>query len=239
MSVARLRTRLAEGGFTIAAPLPREDYDALVPEAWRAQRSLDGAETVLIVANAGRTLWPLFVASPEASSPEDPLDRYTRRVLDEASRPDARFALYSEQRDGEYLPLVALARRAGLGTPGRVGVLLHPVSGPWLSLRAVVFVRERLARDEASTEPFDPCTGCPAPCASACHGQVVGEVTVDIEGCYRTPLTLPACATACDARSACVIGPEHAFSREQIAHHSLIRRPARRPGRGTPPTDSS
>lgn len=233
MSVARIRARLAEGGFAIAAPLPRRDYDARVPEPWRAERLLDGAESVLVVANAGRTLWPLFSASPEAALPEDPLDRYTRRVIDEAARPAAAFALYNEQRDDQYLPLVALAQHAGLGTPGRVGVLLHPEYGPWLSLRAVVFVREELAREEPA--PFDPCTGCPAPCADACHGRVVGADGVDVEACYQTRLTLPACATACDARSACVIGPEHAFSREQIAHHSLIRRPAR----GRPPSSAS
>ena len=36
-------------------------------------------------------------------------------------------------------------------------------------------------------------------------------------------LALPACATRCDARSACVVGPEHAYSAEQTAHHSRIR----------------
>lgn len=213
---------LARGGFEVTAPLPREIYDGLVADPWRGERVFPGARGVLVVANAGRTLWPLFSSSPEASRPEDPLDTYTRRVFEEATSPDAGFALYNERREGSYLPLVTLAERAGLGIPGRVGVLLHPVYGPWMSLRGVVFTREPV--ELAPVSSFDPCTGCPAPCAEACHGNVVHLDGVDVEGCYRTRLTLRECALRCDARAACVIGPEHAFSADQVAHHSRIRR---------------
>lgn len=221
MSAERVRAALAAGGFELSAPLPREEHDRLVPRAWQIDVVYPGAGSVLVIANAGRALWPLFQRSPEARLERDPLDRYTRRVFREAVGPDAGFALYNEQRDGAYLPLVALAERAGLGTPGRVGVLLHPVYGPWMSIRGVVFVRERLPFESA--EPFDPCPGCPAPCQDACHGRVIRPEGVDVEGCYRARLTLPECALRCDARRACVIGPEHAFSPEQVAHHSLIR----------------
>jgi epoxyqueuosine reductase QueG len=117
---------------------------------------------------------------------------------------------------------VKLAQRAGFGTPGKVGVLIHPTYGPWLAIRAVLLVAESL--EYAEPAPFDLCPTCPAPCATACHGQVISARGVDVAACYRTRLTLPACALACDARSACVVGPEHAYSREQIAHHSRIRR---------------
>jgi hypothetical protein len=149
-------------------------------------------------------------------------------VLSEACelcQPPARFALYREQREGSYLPLVALARRAGFGTPGRVGVLIHPVFGPWISIRGVVYLPFEV--EASATAAFDPCTGCLAPCASACHGGVIGPRSVDAEGCFRTRLLTPACRSACDARAACVVGREHAFTPEQVAHHSRIRwRPA-------------
>ncbi len=231
MSADRLRAALARGGFTLAAPLALEQYDALVPAPWKSERVFPAARGVLVVANAGRHVWPLFKAAPEAKLETDPFDRYTARVLSEATQPDAHFALYHEQREGVYLPLVALAQRAGLGTPGRVGVLLHPVYGPWMSLRAVVLLPEPV--DWSEPPPFSPCTGCPAPCERACHGGVVSGAGVDVEGCYRARLTLPECALRCDARRTCVIGPEHAFSLEQVAHHSLIRSPGR--GRRTRP----
>jgi len=229
VSVARIRAALAAGGFTPDAPLSAADYDALVPDPWRCERVWPGTCSVLVVANAGRTLWPLFGASPESRLENDPLDHYTRRVFAEASGDEAGFALYMEKREDRYLPLVALAERAGLGVPGRIGVLLHRVYGPWLSLRGLVFTSERV--EPLAVDAFDPCAGCPAPCQGACHGPAISEDGVDVDACYRTRLANPECALRCDARRACVVGPEHAFSAEQEAHHALIRRPAQRPDR--------
>jgi epoxyqueuosine reductase QueG len=216
---------LARAGLSLHGVLAIADYDSLVPEPWRSAALAPGARSAIVVGNAGRALWDEFVAAPELALEADPLDSYTRRVLEEAARlssPPARVGFYPDQRQGQYLPLVKLAQRAGFGTPGRVGVLIHPSYGPWIAIRAVLLVHESLA--PAQPEVFDPCTGCPAPCATACHGQVIGARGVDVAGCYRTRLTNPACALACDARSACVVGREHAYSRAQIAHHSKIRR---------------
>ncbi len=226
MSLEAIRSALRVAGFNLTGALPPAEYDARVPEPWRAARVHPACRGVLIVGNGGRSLWPIFSASPEARLRRDPLDSYTRRVLrDVASGVDAAFALYSDKREGQYLPLVALAERAGFGSPGRVGVLIHPEYGPWISIRGALFLNHTLAFEPPAA--FDPCRGCPAPCAAACHGGVIGPRTVDVEGCFRTKLLDRRCRSACDARSACVVGPDHAFSFEQIAHHSRIRwRPA-------------
>lgn len=214
------------------------DYDARVPEAWRTSRVHEGTQTVLVVANAGPLLWEQFRAAPEFALEQDPLDTYTRRVFDDALAAkgavgaEGAFALYNEKRDDAYLPLVALAQHAGLGSPGRVGVLLHPTYGPWMSLRGLVYVRDHIAPETLA--PFDPCSGCPAPCESACPVGVVSASGVDAEGCYDARLTRAGCALKCDARRACVVGPEYAFSREQEAHHAKIRSRARRPDPKTP-----
>ena len=44
-----------------------------------------------------------------------------------------------------------------------------------------------------------------------------------MRGCFRTRILDRGCRLACDARRACVVGPEHAYSVEQEAHHSRIR----------------
>lgn len=224
MSLERVRAVLDEAGFNLTGELAAAEYDALVPAVWKLAGLAPRARGVLVVGHAGRALWPRFAASPEARLERDPLDRYTARALAAATAeagPGAGFALYSERRGGSHVPLVALAQRAGLGTPGRVGVLLHPVWGPWLSLRALLFTPEPLAAVEAA--PFSPCTDCPAPCASACHGSAIASHGLDAERCYATRLSLPVCALSCDARLACPVGREHAYPAAQLAHHYKIR----------------
>jgi hypothetical protein len=228
VSLASLLAALAEAGLDLTGTLSVEAYDSQVPGAWQSAEVSPGCRGVVVVGNAGRTLWPRFEAAPESKLRSNPLDRYTERVLREVAAccdPPARFALYTERRQGQYLPLVALAERAGFGAPGRVGVLLHPEYGPWVSIRGVLYLGFEVPFREPAA--FDPCRGCPAPCASSCHGGVIGERSFDFARCFRTKITHRACRTACDARSACVLGPEHAFTTEQIEHHSRIRwRPA-------------
>jgi hypothetical protein len=222
---ARAVALLAQAGLELTGSLPIQAYDALVPPPWRSRELAPGARGALVVGNAGRTLWERFEKSAERALADDPLDRYVRRVLAEAASdwdPPAAVAFYADRREGMYLPIVALARRAGFGTPGRIGVLIHPEYGPWLAIRAVLLVPESLA--ETSAPAFDPCNGCPAPCASACVGSAVGPQTLDARICYDTRLTHPACAGACAARSACVVGKQHAYSPEQLAHHMKVRR---------------
>ncbi len=223
MSLEETVARLADAGLGLTGTLSITAYDALVPEPWRSARIAKGARGALVVGNAGRVLWERFTRSPERALLHDPLDAYTRRVLAESASlcdPGASIGFYADRRDGVYLPLVALAKSAGFGAPGRVGVLIHPRYGPWIGIRAVLLVSESVA--QSVPEPYSPCDGCPAPCVGACHGGVVGASGVDSAACYQVRLTLPACARACDARRACVVGPEYAYSDEQIAHHSRI-----------------
>jgi hypothetical protein len=222
MSLERIRESLDAAGFNVTGSLAAPDYDALVPAAWKLAEVAPRARGVLVVGHAGRALWPRFLASPEARLDADPLDRYTARALASAAGPDARWALYSERRGGAYVPLVALAQRAGLGTPGRVGVLLHPAYGPWMSLRGLIFAPARLATPDPLA--FTPCDGCPAPCAQVCHGKAIGERSLDARRCYAARLTLPACKLICDARLACPVGQDHAYSPDQLAHHYRIRK---------------
>ena len=224
MILARLAAELGAGGLDLVAPLDRDAYDACVAPAWRCAHVRADCRSVLLVGNAGRAFWSHLERAPEAQDPEHPVDRYTLRVLEQAVRradPAASIALYWEQRDGEFLPLVALAERAGLGRRGRIGLLIHPVYGPWVSLRAAVFLDAQVAR--AGALASSSCDGCPAPCQLACHGKAVAPGGLDLVRCAATQREHPACRLGCDARLACVVGREHAFSSEQIVHHSRPR----------------
>jgi hypothetical protein len=167
-----------------------------VPGAWRSGALLRHARTAVVVASGGRALWDAFARAPEFGSEPDPLDAYTRRAVEAATAElgpaaDTR-ALYAfEKRGGDFADFVALGRLAGLGAQSRLGLLLHPTYGPWLSLRAIVLTREEW--EPRTPIAFDPCPSCPAPCAAA-----------------------PSYAAA---RSACLVGPAHAYSEAALAHH--------------------
>ena len=197
MTLAAMRAALETEGLDLTATLTAREHDACVPEPWRAPPA---CQSVVVVGNAGSALWESF--DRERPRGRDPLDRFVEDVLHRVA-PGA-FATYRERRAGRALPLIALAERAGLGRPGRIGLLLHPTYGPWISLRAVVYSTESV--EPAAPLDFDPCTGCPAPCVTACRGQVIGEAGFDGEGCFRTKLLDAGCRVACDARTACVIG---------------------------------
>jgi hypothetical protein len=149
------------------------------------------------VASGGRSLWDAFSGAPEFGAKVDPLDAYTRRVVEAAAKQlDSRaLALFAfERRGGAYADFVALGRLAGLGAPSRLGLLIHPVYGPWLSLRAVVLTPSAWETGPGAPLAFDPCRDCPAPCEAAGP-----EFTA--------------------RRRACVVGPEHAYGEAALAHH--------------------
>ncbi|MEE9278685.1 MAG: hypothetical protein V3V67_00785 [Myxococcota bacterium] len=224
MTLAELGGALARFGLNLALPLPVEEYDRIAPPPWQTANVAPGTEGVLVVGNGGGALWEHFRRSPEAEQRRDPLDSYTERALRETAEsldPPGSVALYTDRRQDAYLPMVALGRRAGCGSPGRVGVLIHPEYGPWIALRGLLYLRDPLPFEEP--EPFDPCSGCPAPCAVACRGGVLGPDGVDVEGCFRTKILDSTCRRRCDARLACVVGPEHAYSSEQFLHHQRVR----------------
>jgi len=218
---------LASAGFDALGVLEASAYDALVPSAWRTDRLLDSARSVLVLASGGRAFWDAFQRAPEARLECDPVDAYTTRIAAEcAAWPGlggARAALAFERHEGVYADFVALGRAAGLGAPSRLGLLVSPRFGPWLSLRAVVLC-ERALVPTLALAGFAPCEGCPAPCAAACHGSAVELAGFDTRACGDARSREAACADRCDARRACVVGREHAYDPSAEAHHMRVSR---------------
>jgi len=221
---AEIEAALDAAGFNLCGALSATRYDALVPAAWRTAALLPDARTALVVASGGRALWTALRAAPEIDAACDPVDTYTARVLGdlaqrllEAGQPSR--ALYPLERRGDaWADFVGLAREAGLGAPSRLGLLIHPVYGPWMSIRAILLTHLEWPQGVSASD-FDPCSGCAAPCAEACPGGAVGPEGISARVCYEKQLTVPACALRCSARHACVVGTEHAYAEEAEAHH--------------------
>ncbi len=244
--VLAARLGLVDAGMGLLGVLAATRYDALVPAAWRTPALRPGARSALVVASGGRALFDAFSAASEAAlarpkaaqraegersrRSNDPLDAYSRRVVEAAAGRlggGARALFAFERRGGVYADFVALGQAAGLGAPSRLGLLLHPEFGPWMSIRAVLLT-EREVAETGPASGFDPCSGCPAPCVRACRGAAVpaaargfdsARLGFDVAACRATRASDPGCRLRCDARRACVIGPDHAYSPEAEAHH--------------------
>jgi hypothetical protein len=219
----RVEALLDAAGLDLRGALAPAEYDARVPPAWRTERLLPGARSLLVIGSGGRALWRALEAGGGARG-RDPLDAHTEAALAacvallRGAGEDARAGFAHEQRDGAFADFVALGHAAGLGAPSRLGLLVHPVYGPWLSLRALLATT--LAWPAAAPlAGFDPCRGCPAPCATSCHGNAVTTSGFSVARCAATRSREPRCRLRCDARHACVLGREHAYLEVAESHH--------------------
>lgn len=219
------RTRLAEAGLDLVGVLPTAEFDALVPSSWQTAEIHPTATQWIVVASGGRSLFAAFEASEFAGDGAlDPLDRFVRTHVADAcgELEGARAFHYDEARRGEFADFVALGRACGLGADGALGLGMHLEFGPWWSIRALVGV-ERTVGIPSRPPLASPCIGCAAPCVAACRGSAVlgpeGGLEFDSGACAATRLREPGCAERCDARRACPVGADHAYSRAAEAHH--------------------
>jgi len=233
--LATLRSALEPHGLNLIGATPLEPYDRLVPEEHALRRLDPGAVTAIVIGNGGRALWDALRAharaDPVLGGDPEPVDRFTSSLIeDTAARVlgrDVRRILYPFRFPADAVSFVRLAECAGLGRPSRVGVLIHPVYGPWIALRAAILVpfAVDLPRPVAG---FDPCPTCvEQACVTACPGGAVGDAGWDIGRCaaHRRRDDDP-CASRCHARFECVIGRAHRYPPDALAYHQARARPA-------------
>src|SRR5260370_22684010 len=122
-------------------------------------------------------------------------------------------------------------RAAGLSAPSILGMMVHPVYGPWIAFRAALLVNEIIdAPGEAMG--FDACPTCvPRSCISACPVNAVSfPKGWDIPTCLTHRVEVEAdCAPRCHARAGCVLGPEHRYVDDELAYHQMRSLRAMRP----------
>lgn len=199
---------LGRGGFLVA---PGDSVPAL----------FDGrpTRTVIMAGNAGTAMWKTFTKA--RPSGQDPLDRWSRRVLDVvAARYDASVAMPS---DGPpYLPFQRWAMRAEPVQPSPLGLLIHPRWGLWHGYRGALLFAEALELPKQNSVP-SLCDTCDdKPCLSACPVEAFTGTEYRVEACatHLKAATGMRCLTqGCLARHACPIGQDACPSPDQAAFH--------------------
>ena len=189
-----------------------------------------GIGTICLLGAAGARMWDVFAASPErADGAPDPMDRWSARVIGALAADLGAVALFPFGGP-PYQPFQRWAARGEGALPSPVGMQVTPGRGLWASYRGALGFAERLALPEPAHR--NPCTGCPAPCLTACPVDAFASGSYDVPRCVAH-ITSPAgsaCRTGgCLVRHACPAGAGAVPPGEQNAFHmeAFIRaRPA-------------
>ncbi|HXZ15572.1 MAG TPA: ferredoxin, partial [Roseiarcus sp.] len=149
---------------------------------------------------------------------DNPLDRFSRRVIDGLAEALGGKALYPF--GGPPLPFQQWARRAEPVHFSPIGMLVHPVYGLWHSYRGAIGLSEALDVEEVVTAA-SPCETCrEKPCLAACP---VGAFTIagyDVPACaahLRAAAGADCMDRGCRARRACPVGREFAHQPDQAS----------------------
>jgi hypothetical protein len=238
--LAALEAALGARGLDVRLPLDAAAFDAAcapVAPTLRLAALLPGARAALVVGG-GRAFFDAFARARDAGdTAPNPLDRHTRAVVVEAARAalDPLGVAHAEHfpflggDGGVLIPFQRLGRAAGLAASSPLGLQIHPTYGAWWAYRGLVVVDADF--DLPPGAPLsDGCAGCPAPCVEACPASAVQLTGFSIPACHARRLEAEPCRLSCAARIACIRGPEHRYSDEQLAFHMRASMPTR--GRG-------
>lgn len=223
---------LAPHGFNLIGTTTVEAYEALVPPRYHVAALLPQAKTLVVIGNGGGEFWTRFRVYCDARSGylqerEHPLDEYTVEVIENTLTPllegsgAAYRYLYPFRFWTEPVSFMPLAQAAGLAGSSILGVVIHPVYGPWIALRAALLIGKELYTPPAAAG-FDPCPGCTErACIAACPASAVSvEKGWDIPVCMQHRLQVKNdCVDRCHARYDCIYGREHRYPPDELWYH--------------------
>jgi hypothetical protein len=178
--------------------------------------------TLVLLGWIGGGQWPYFAAAPEAADGvPNPLDRWSRRVIDALARDFGASAFYPFGGP-PYLPFQRWAQRGDNVSPSPIGIFVHPDHGLWHSYRgALGFDHELpLAERELRTSPCEGCMN--RPCLSACPVSAFTPGHYDVERCaahVKSTEGVECREGGCLARRSCWVAPDLAYGADEAGFY--------------------
>lgn len=176
----------------------------------------EGDGTVVMLGPHEPGFWAMFQSSPEmADGAADPMDRWSRRVIDGLAEAWGGQAFYPFGGP-PYHPFQSWALRTGRAWASPIGFLVHDVQGLMVSYRGAVLVPGVL---EVPAGGVCPCEGCARPCLTACPVDAFAD-GYDLARCHDYLDRGAACMTqGCAARRACPVSQSFPREPDQSAFH--------------------
>lgn len=232
------RRFLSESGFNIFLKIKAADYDGSVTPERRSGAIMSGAKSIILAGFGGNSFWKILSAyldnNPDFREKHtDLIDSYTvlnmSRAGEALGAAGVGYALaYPFGENALALDFAALGRLGGAGVGSLLGILIHPVFGTWISLRAAIITGAEFAEYDRPLEGFDPCPSCDKPCIAACPAHTVSESGWDWQACMEWRLDTDDCSERCASRVACPWGAGERYSPAQMAyHHSFVLKSVR------------
>lgn len=180
----------------------------------------DGTATLILFSPREPGFWPRVQQQPEFQDGDpDPLDRWSRRVLDVLATTLGGEALYPIGGP-PYLPFIAWATRTGRAWSSPVGMLVHDSAGLMISIRGAIALPSRIVLP--SPVATRPCDTCAQPCLNACPVGALGSLGYDVPSCHAyldTDAGAMCMAHGCATRRACPVSATSGRLPQQSAHH--------------------
>jgi len=185
---------------------------------------LEGVATVVLIGNAGSRMWDIFSVSPEYINDDgsgDPLDVWSRRVLEEAAAELGAHAIFPFEGP-PYYPFQKWSMRAEQVWQSPIGPLLHPEFGLWHAYRGALLFPGAVDIEAPSSSP-SPCETCAdQPCLRTCPVDAFSVGKYDVPACARhikSPEGQGCMNGGCMARCACPLGQSYHYSSEHAYFH--------------------
>ena len=178
--------------------------------------------SLVLVGNAGPGMWERCAGAPELADGEaDPLDRWTRRVLDRVAADLGAMAVFPFGGP-PYLPFVRWAKRAAPVAESPLGILIHPDYGLWHAYRGALAFPDAIALPPRDARPR-PCDTCAdKPCLTTCPVGAFTGARYEVAACVKhisTEAGADCTALGCRARRACPVGQSFHYAAAQARFH--------------------